>query len=81
MSDRNERVIEYRGYNFIAVEHSPGWRVNIYRVLACCTPASITFRRPQKRRRLPKPVRVSICVCHDRLSVSSRLSSTEADNV
>jgi len=30
MSDRNERVTEYRGYNFIAVEHSPGWRVNIY---------------------------------------------------
>jgi hypothetical protein len=30
VTDTNDRVIEYRGYNFIAVEHSPGWRVNIY---------------------------------------------------
>jgi hypothetical protein len=30
MTKTDERVIEYRGYNFIAVEHSPGWRVNIY---------------------------------------------------
>jgi hypothetical protein len=30
MTETNERVIEYRGYSFIAVEHSPGWRVNIF---------------------------------------------------
>ena len=30
MTKTDERVIEYRGYNFVAVEHSPGWRVNIY---------------------------------------------------
>ena len=30
MNESNKREIEYRGYTFITVEHSLGWRVDIY---------------------------------------------------
>lgn len=30
MVEEQTHDIEYRGYTLIAVEHSPGWRVNIY---------------------------------------------------